>query len=315
LLATCCSIPGIFALLQGQIALPLLLAIIGSAWAARRGHGGWAGALLAMTLLKPQLTWLAVLAVLAVTYHRGVLRAALLSLGLTSAALLGVSLALRPRWPGEWLVALHQAAGAGGTGSRALWANMGTVPAVAAHLSAPLGAALLALAIIAGLLVLGRLTARTLAAVPGATTSPLANAEAGEAMLLAGAILVGSVVTPWMWIYDGVFWLIPVAIAIARGPGWRRWGGLAVFVALPWIVRVLHIASARAAGTSLNTLEDVLVAPALLALLLIEPRLIEPRRVAAAVARWRTPPPASTAAGASTPAAATPPATPAGRQR
>lgn len=312
-LATCGSIPGLFAVLQGQIALPLLVAVVGAAWAARRGLGGWTGALLALALLKPQFTWLPILAVLAIAFHRGVLRSAALSLMGVAAALIVVSFVIRPVWVGNWLAALHQAENAGGAGQRALWANMGTVPALAVHLPAPLGAAVLMLAGLAGVFSLAMLAARALTAPAGSLhTSPDATALA-EARLLAGAILVGSVLTPWMWIYDGVFWLVPVAIAVARGPGWRRWGSLLALVALPWLVRAIHVASTPAAGTSLNKLEDVLVAPVLLALM-----LIEPRQVRALIARWHDPLSPPNVAGAptpATPAGATHPATPAGRRR
>jgi hypothetical protein len=264
---TCCSVPGVFALLQGQIALPLLVATVGAFRAAQRGHGGWAGALIALALLKPQLTWLPALVVLAVAWRRGQGRQALVVTAGLTVALLGLSFLLRYGWLGGWLTTLGQDAGQGGTGTRALWANMGTAPALAAHLPAPLGALVLLLAGAAGLGLLWWCGVRALGA--RAAGGPAPNTD--ELALLAAAIVVATVLSPWMWIYDGVFWLVLVVGANARGPAWRRWASLATFWGVPWAIRLLHLAATRAGGTSLNKLEDVVVAPLLLALLLAGP--------------------------------------------
>jgi hypothetical protein len=49
------------ALLLGQLAVLVLLALVAALWAMQRGHDGWAGALLALTTIKPQMVYLAIL--------------------------------------------------------------------------------------------------------------------------------------------------------------------------------------------------------------------------------------------------------------
>ena len=49
------------ALLLGQLAVLVLLALIAALWAMQRGHDGWAGVLLALTTVKPQMVYLAIL--------------------------------------------------------------------------------------------------------------------------------------------------------------------------------------------------------------------------------------------------------------
>jgi Glycosyltransferase family 87 len=49
------------ALLLGQLAVLVLLALVVALWAMQRGHDGWAGAVLALTTIKPQMVYLAVL--------------------------------------------------------------------------------------------------------------------------------------------------------------------------------------------------------------------------------------------------------------
>src|SRR5260221_1086852 len=135
---TCLSIPGLFAVIQGQISLLLLAILVAAFWAVRTDRGSWAGVLLALALLKPQLTWLPVLAVLALAWRRGSGRAALLAGGKAMAALCGLSFILQPGWVGGWIAALGQDAGQGGRGAAALRANMGPLPAFAWHLPAPI---------------------------------------------------------------------------------------------------------------------------------------------------------------------------------
>jgi hypothetical protein len=52
--------PNFRAWILGQLAVFVLLALAGMLWALRRDHPGWAGVCLALTLVKPQLVYLAV---------------------------------------------------------------------------------------------------------------------------------------------------------------------------------------------------------------------------------------------------------------
>lgn len=262
---TCLSIPGLFVLIQGQISIMLLAAVLGAFWAAVRGRGAWTGVLIALALVKPQLTWLPALVILAVAWRHGGGRAAIGTASACLALFALVSFALRPDWLGQWIFALREDAAQGGSGAQALRANMGTIPALAAHLPPPLGVLLLALSLMAGAALLIALGRRALS--QSEPRDPWADAT-----LLAVAIGVGTALSPWMWIYDGVFWLVPLALAVARGPAWRRWASVVVFWLVPWSIRLWHVASAGGSGTSLNKLEDVVIAPLLIALLLITPR-------------------------------------------
>ncbi len=260
-LLTCLSIPGLFVLIQGQVSLLLLVCVASGLRAARDERGTRAGVLVALSLLKPQLTWLPVVVVLAVAWRRGVGRAALTAAGATVGGLVAVSFALRPGWLAGWAAALGQDAAQGGAGASALRANMGTVPALAAHLPGAWASLVLGGAFLAGGGLLAWQGWRVLRAS--------AREDMGEQLtLLAVAICVGTALSPWMWIYDGVFWLVPLIAAVARGPVWRGGACALIFWAVPWGVRLAHVATAGG-GTSLNKLEDVLVAPALLALVLV----------------------------------------------
>jgi Glycosyltransferase family 87 len=254
----CLSVPGLFVLIQGQVSLLLLAALVGAYAALKSGQQRWAGVLLALALAKPQLTLLPALAIAAVAW-RGTTFA---QVARWAAGTLGIFVALsfvvRPYWLAGWFAAVGADAAAGGGGARALRANMGTIPALAAHLPAAAGVGLLAASVAAGgwlLVVLARRVA--------VQASP--RTEVG---LLAGAICVGTVLSPWMWIYDGVLWLVPLLALVRWETSWRRWLGLAAFWALPWAVRLWHAAGSASGGTSLNKLEDVLVAPLLLVALL-----------------------------------------------
>ena len=254
----CLSIPGLFVLIQGQASMLLLAALVGAYAALRADRPRWTGVLLALALAKPQLTSLPALAVLFVAWRRHTFPQVALWAGGALGALIALSFAARPRWPVGWLAALAADAAQGGGGAQALRANMGTVPALATHLPALAGVLLLAMAVGAGAWLLLVLAHR------------VADEETSRAdlELVSGAICVGTALSPWMWIYDGVLWLVPLIVLVAWASGWRRWLALAVFWALPWGIRLWHVAASANGGTSLNKLEDVLVAPLLLALLL-----------------------------------------------
>ena len=48
------------ALILGQFSVLVLLALVAALWAMQRGHDGWAGVLLALTTIKPQMVYLAI---------------------------------------------------------------------------------------------------------------------------------------------------------------------------------------------------------------------------------------------------------------
>ncbi|HEY7983329.1 MAG TPA: glycosyltransferase family 87 protein [Ktedonobacterales bacterium] len=279
---TCLSIPGLFVLIQGQIALILLALIVAALVLARAGRGGWAGVLLACALVKPQLTWLPALVVLAVAVRGGVGRRALLGLAGTLAACAGLSFALRPQWLGDWLRVLKDGARQSASGTAT--ANMGTLPSLAAHLPPALGAALLLVATGAAAALL----------LWQARRGGFARAETASAAtdlrLLAVAICLVTVLSPWTFVYDGVLWLVPVVVALRTGPAWRGWAALAVFWALPWATRLASVAATRG-GTPLNHLEDVLIAPLLLALVLL-PGAVAAGRLAIPASASQRPTPA-----------------------
>jgi hypothetical protein len=275
---TCLSIPGLFVLIQGQIAMILLALIMGALVLARERRGGWAGVLLACALVKPQLTWLPVLVVLAVAGREGVGRRAVLGLAGTLGAGSAISFVLWPQWLGDWLRVLRDGARQSASGTAT--ANMGTLPSLAAHLPPLLGAALVVLATGAAAALL----------VWQARRSGFAHARTASAdtdlLLLAIAICLVTTLSPWTFVYDGVFWLVPVVVALSTRPHWRGWAALAVYWALPWAIRVAHVAAAHGGGTPLNHLEDVLIAPLLLALLCL-PLPPRPERAAIPAAASR----------------------------
>jgi hypothetical protein len=278
---TCLSIPGIFVLIQGQIATILLALVVGALVLAREGRGDWAGVLLACALVKPQLTWLPVLVVLAVAGRQGVGRRALLGLGGTLAACGALSFVLRPQWLGDWLRVLRDGARQSASGTAT--ANMGTLPSLAAHLPPVLGAALVVAATGAAAAVLVWQARRS-----GFTQAETATADT-DLLLLAIAICLVTTLSPWTFVYDGVFWLVPVVVALRTRPAWRGWAALAVFWALPWVTRVAHVAAAHG-GTPLNHLEDALIAPLLLALLCLPlPVRLDRMTIPASASRPATP--------------------------
>ena len=258
---TCLSIPGLFVLIQGQISLLLLASTVAALWATRAGRGRLAGALIVVALVKPQLTWMPLLVVLAIAWRRGIGRRTLMSAGAVLASLAALSFALRPDWVAGWLAALRADAGAGGGGPHTYGANMGTIPALAAHLPLLLGIALLVACGLVGVQLIVWQGMRVM-------TYQWRGNGVDQLTWLAIAICIGTALSPWMWIYDGVFWLVPVVVAIARGPSWRRWASMLVYWGVPWAIRLAHVAAAGG-GTSLNKLEDVVVAPTLLALALV----------------------------------------------
>ena len=280
------SIPGLFVLIQGQVSLLLLAAVVGAYATVRRGHPRWTGVLLALALAKPQLVLVPALAIVFVAWHSRQLAAVARWGSGALAALVALSFAIRPGWLVGWVAALGADAAQGGSGTATLRANMGTVPALAAHLPAAVGALLIVLSLAAGcwlLFVLARRMARQ------ATTQ-------AEMEMLAAAACVATVLSPWMWIFDGVFWLVALVVIVRWANGWRRWLGLAAYGALPWVVRLWHVAASPHGGTSLNKIEDVLIAPLLLVAL----------HSPAGLLRTYT----QLTSGAATQASASPPATP-----
>ena len=142
LLLTLTSYYVVRTLFLGQFTLHVTLFLAGSLLLYRRGHDGWAGALLALTSIKPQLVVLAApwLVVWALGQRRWRFVGGLLAGGLL---LLAGSLLLLPSWPLDFLDGLSDyAAVAGGRNTLAVLA--GTLwPAQAAALRLLLAALLL----------------------------------------------------------------------------------------------------------------------------------------------------------------------------
>jgi hypothetical protein len=85
------------ALMLGQMAVLVLLALVAALWSAQRGHDGWAGFFLALTTVKPQMVYLAIPWILlwAAGRRRWRLWA---GIGATMAALVSGSMLLLPSW-------------------------------------------------------------------------------------------------------------------------------------------------------------------------------------------------------------------------
>ncbi|MCZ7571931.1 MAG: DUF2029 domain-containing protein [Ardenticatenaceae bacterium] len=90
--------PAARAFLLGQIALLVFAAAVVALWALARGRDGTAGAALALVTVKPQLSFLAVPALLVLAWTSG-RRQVLWGFGATFVGLLALSLALMPGWP------------------------------------------------------------------------------------------------------------------------------------------------------------------------------------------------------------------------
>ncbi len=93
------------ALVLGQLAVFVLLALALTLWAMRRGYDGWAGAFLALTMVKPQMVYLAVPWVLLWTAGKRRWRVGG-GFAIASLLLVLVPMALVPSWVPDFL---HQA--------------------------------------------------------------------------------------------------------------------------------------------------------------------------------------------------------------
>jgi arabinofuranan 3-O-arabinosyltransferase len=103
---------GLSGLIQGQVDAVLLTALLGGTVLALRGRFFWAGLLIGLLWLKPDVMWpVAVFAGVALWPNRSALLRYLLGLALTSAAFLGSSASLVPAWVNSLV---HIGAGAGG---------------------------------------------------------------------------------------------------------------------------------------------------------------------------------------------------------
>lgn len=86
------------ALVLGQLAVFVLLALVAALWAMDRGHDGWAGFFLALSTVKPQMVYLAVLWIM--LWAAGQRRWRLWQGLITSMVLLALgSMLLVPSWP------------------------------------------------------------------------------------------------------------------------------------------------------------------------------------------------------------------------
>ena len=251
------GLPGLFVLIQGQVSFILIFCLVASYWCLQVRQPAWAGFLLAFSLLKPQLVWLpiAVLFLSALRQRQHKQLAAWFSLAL--GMLLASSWIVDPSWLPAWLGALQRDAATGDPGEQHVTDNMGTVFALAHHVSFLPLAVLLIVAVWLGAAALLIWRFRQLG---------------DEIELFAlGCALVG-ILSPWMWIYDGVIWLIPLTALAQRSSSKRRAGlALALYGILPYAVRLLYFFFlSHMEGTSFNKVEDILV-PVGLTLLLAWP--------------------------------------------
>ncbi len=111
LLATCAS-PAIYTFYLQQLSLGVVLCLAGAAACLTRQRYGWAGVLLALATVKPQLcgvviAWLLVWAVCDWPRRKGLIG----GFGVTLALLIGGAFVLLPRWPLEWRTALTEYTG------------------------------------------------------------------------------------------------------------------------------------------------------------------------------------------------------------
>jgi hypothetical protein len=251
------GLPGLFVLIQGQISFLLLLVLVTAYLCVQARKAAWAGFLLALSLLKPQLVWLPVAVLFLIAFRQGQHKRLAGWFGLALGALLGLSWLTDSSWLSTWIGALQRDSAIGDPGEQHVTDNMGTVFALAHHLPVTPLAVLLVIVVWLGaaLLLLWRFR------------------RVGDAFELfaLGCALVG-ILSPWMWIYDGVIWLVPAAWLVRRAPSMKS-GGLALawYGVLPYAVRLFYfIFLSHLQGTSFNKVEDILV-PAGLTLLLVWP--------------------------------------------
>lgn len=187
-----------------------------AAWALARRREGWAGAALALALMKPQLLAMTAPAVTirALATRRSRL---LVTLALGGGALLALSLAVRPGWVAPWLEET--------TGVRLGIARL--LPTAWGFAADVTGTAAWGLALVAALV---------------ATVARLARGHGGPAELIALSTAVSLVATPHAWSYDHLVlapaWAMLVARAAPQQTGSGR-GPLLVAVivsasVLPW---------------------------------------------------------------------------------
>ncbi|HEY7358190.1 MAG TPA: glycosyltransferase family 87 protein [Ktedonobacterales bacterium] len=251
------GLPGLFVLIQGQISFLLLFVLVTGYLCVQARQMAWAGALLALSLLKPQLVWLPVAVLFLIAFRQGQHKRLAVWFGLALGALLAFSWLADPSWLSGWLGALQRDSTLGDPGEQHVTDNMGTVFALAHHLPFTPLAVLLVIVVWLGAALLLAWRFR----------------RAGNAFELfaLGCSLVG-ILSPWMWIYDGVIWLVPLAALLQPAPSMKR-GGLALawYAMLPYAVRLFYFFFlSHLEGTSFNKVEDIL-APAGLTLLLVWP--------------------------------------------
>jgi hypothetical protein len=180
------SQPAVLTLHNGQWGFLLVGLISLSVLGLRGGHDLRAGGALALAALaKPQLFLISVPTLLRVALARGRPRALLAFAGV-AVALVAVSIAVMPRWPGEWVHVV--------TGRLPLRPQATAVPTAFADLFGPAGLALGALLIVA-------------LAVAVVAFHPRSDAA------IAVALAVSAVVVPYAWSYDQLLLVVPLVIA------------------------------------------------------------------------------------------------------
>jgi Glycosyltransferase family 87 len=256
------GLPGLFVLIQGQISFLLLFLLVAGYLCMQARKVAGAAFLLAFSLAKPQLVWLPIIVLFFCAFRQRQHKPFAACLSLALGLLLVSSWLADPSWLSSWLGALQRDAAIGDPGEQHVTDNMGTVFALAHHLPfAPLAVALVVAAWLgAALLLIWRFR----------------QGEHTFVLFALGCSLVG-ILSPWMWIYDGVIWLVPLAALAQRSPPGRRAGlALALYAGLPYAVRLYYFFFlSHLQGTSFNKVEDILV-PAGLTLLLVWPGWSQP---------------------------------------
>jgi hypothetical protein len=105
LLLTLCSYPALEALFAGQLGLLVLFLFAAAIFTLQRGRGLFAGILLALATIKPQVVALPIIYLLIWGLYNWRSHGRRLALGFFSilALLVGASLAVLPKWPWTWL--------------------------------------------------------------------------------------------------------------------------------------------------------------------------------------------------------------------
>lgn len=251
-LAGTLSIQGLFVLIQGQISFFLLFLIASAYWLLLKSKGQMAGAVLALSMIKPQLCWLPAVALLFMAWRNGFIKPVLQGFFGSFILLVAGSFLAFPGWFNSWLNSLHADAVSTAANGQNYADNMGTIYAIARHIPYIWLGICLLLAVFSVLIFL--------------SFKAVKDREPGIYILAAACAVVG-IVSPWMWIYDGIIWMIPLAYLAACRSRWSAAAAWIVFWLVPYMIRVAYLALEHTSAIPLNNVADIAV-PILLLLLI-----------------------------------------------